>query len=64
MLPNPQIIRTTIEKVLRAFENVTRTELLKVRCQVKRGRNLLHLPGDDLIKLTPDIREDIILFRY
>ncbi|OGH48352.1 MAG: hypothetical protein A3G66_03940 [Candidatus Levybacteria bacterium RIFCSPLOWO2_12_FULL_39_17] len=30
-LPNPEIIRTTIEKVLRAFENVIQTELIRVR---------------------------------
>ncbi len=29
-LPNPEILRATIEKILRAFENLTQTELLKV----------------------------------
>ena len=32
-LPNPEIIIATIEKVLRAFENVIQTELLKIRWQ-------------------------------
>ncbi len=31
LLPNPQIIIATVEKVLRAFENVIQTELIRVR---------------------------------
>ena len=30
-LPNPEIIRNTIEKILRAFENIVQTELIRVR---------------------------------
>lgn len=36
-LPSPQIIRTTVEKVLKAFENVIQTELIRVRWeQIKK----------------------------
>jgi len=31
VLPNPKIIRITIDKVLKAFGNVVQVELLKVR---------------------------------
>lgn len=33
-LPNPEILRATIDKLLRAFENVTQTEFLKIRWQL------------------------------
>lgn len=32
-LPNPEIPRPTIDKLLKAFENVTQTEWLKLRWQ-------------------------------
>ena len=36
-LPTPEIIRATIEKVLKAFENVVQTELIRVRWEeIKR----------------------------
>ncbi len=39
-LPNPEILRATIEKVLRAFENVTQTELIRVGWEeIKRLSN-------------------------
>ncbi len=32
-LPNPEIIRATIDELLRTFENITQTGLLKIRWQ-------------------------------
>jgi len=31
LLPNPEIIKTTVEKILRAFENVIQMELIRAR---------------------------------
>lgn len=39
LLPNPEIPRAAIDKVFKAFENVTQTEFLKVRWQaIKRAQ--------------------------
>lgn len=44
-LPNPEIIITTVNKLLRAFENVIQMELIRVRWEEIKSRSIYYWAG-------------------